>query len=147
MEEGNNTAFMSIKMDETLPDITNLISQRTRTCRSTAETVLSTSNNGDHQCLHSHNFSAYPMEENHGRLLESGLGHSPPKKIHLDRGLDVNTHNCVDEMTIDALMTNLDKHPQDEQDIISVMYCMRQKPWHILCSANEFVQQDQQAIK
>lgn len=46
------------------------------------------------------------------------------------------------KMTIEALMTNLDKHPQDEQDIISVMYCMgKSHGTYILCSVNEFVQQ------
>lgn len=46
------------------------------------------------------------------------------------------------KMTVEALMTNLDKHPQDEQDIIFVMYCMGKiHGTYVVCSANEFVQQ------
>ena len=45
------------------------------------------------------------------------------------------------KMTIEALMTNLDKHPQDEQDIISIMSCMgKNHGTYVLCSTNEFVQ-------
>ncbi|KAH9303046.1 hypothetical protein KI387_014629, partial [Taxus chinensis] len=45
-------------------------------------------------------------------------------------------------MSIEALMANLDKHPQDKQDIISVMYHTGKiHSTFVLCSAKEFVQQ------
>ena len=108
--EGNNTVFMSIRMDETFPDITDLISQSMQISKSMSERVLSPANNGDHQGLHSHNCSDYCMEEKHSRLLESGLGHSALKKIHLDGVLDIDNQNCVDEATIrEAVVPEFDR--------------------------------------
>lgn len=67
--------------------------------------------------------------------------HSVARKL-LGRIKLPNISMC--KITIEALMTNLDEHPQDEQDIISVMYCMgKGHGTYILCSVNEFLQQDQ----
>ncbi|GLJ23248.1 hypothetical protein SUGI_0439750 [Cryptomeria japonica] len=45
------------------------------------------------------------------------------------------------KMSFNALIENLDKHPQDEKDIISVMYHIgKTHSTFVVCSSNEFVQ-------